>query len=374
MVIQAGSWVEVRSREEILRTLDSRGRLDGLPFMPQMLDYCGRRFRVYRSAHKTCDTASRTGARRLEDGVHLENLRCDGIAYGGCQAACLLFWKTAWVKPVEGPSPADRPLVSASRPAASHDNAKAIHAGVLAADQPASGGPVYSCQATELPHFTTSRKWWEARQLIDDYQSANVSLLELLRGSVYAVISHFIRPRHGRLDPLRNAGRVLYDTVARILGARPFPRRLGALPAGSRAPIVNLNLVPGEMVRVKPVEEILRSIDTNCKNNGLLFDAEMVPNCGKVFRVKSRVSTFIDESTGRMVSLKTPAVILEGVWCGSHYSEHCMFCPRSIYSWWREAWLERIDDAVARPSAAMAETSSRPDPVSGVRPAIEYHN
>ena len=54
--LQAGDWVEVRSKEEILRTLDKQGRLDGLPFMPQMFQYCGKRFRVFKRAHKTCDT------------------------------------------------------------------------------------------------------------------------------------------------------------------------------------------------------------------------------------------------------------------------------------------------------------------------------
>ena len=51
----AGDWVEVRSKEEILSTLDKSGRLEGLPFMPQMFKYCGQRFQVYKRAHKTCE-------------------------------------------------------------------------------------------------------------------------------------------------------------------------------------------------------------------------------------------------------------------------------------------------------------------------------
>jgi hypothetical protein len=47
MPYHAGDWVEVRSKEEILRTLDVRGRLDDLPFMPQMFQYSGQRFRIY---------------------------------------------------------------------------------------------------------------------------------------------------------------------------------------------------------------------------------------------------------------------------------------------------------------------------------------
>ena len=44
----AGDWVEVRSRDEILATLDKDGRLDGMPFMPEMFAFCGKRFRVYK--------------------------------------------------------------------------------------------------------------------------------------------------------------------------------------------------------------------------------------------------------------------------------------------------------------------------------------
>ena len=44
--LKVGQWVEVRSREEILATLNERSCLDGMPFMPEMLEFCGRRYRV----------------------------------------------------------------------------------------------------------------------------------------------------------------------------------------------------------------------------------------------------------------------------------------------------------------------------------------
>ena len=44
----------------------------------------------------------------------------------------------------------------------------------------------------------------------------------------------------------------------------------------------------------------------------MYFDAEMVPYCGGVFRVKARIERFINEKTGTMSTLKTPAVMLEG--------------------------------------------------------------
>src|SRR5690242_7226316 len=106
--LHAGEWVEVRSKAEILQTLDEHAQLDGLPFMPQMFKYCGQRFRVYKRAHKTCDTVFPVRGRRMVDAVHLET-RCDGEAYGGCQAGCLLFWKEAWLKRVDRAQPTFEP-------------------------------------------------------------------------------------------------------------------------------------------------------------------------------------------------------------------------------------------------------------------------
>ena len=100
-ILRVGDWVEVRSKAEILATLDKNGRFEGMPFMPQMLQYCGKRFQVSKSAHKACDTATFSGgAFAVKDVVHLENLRCTGADYDGCQSACLFYFKHAWLKPV----------------------------------------------------------------------------------------------------------------------------------------------------------------------------------------------------------------------------------------------------------------------------------
>ena len=98
LVLHRGDLVEVRSPREILATLDAEGRLDGLPFMPEMISFCGRRYPVRRRADKICDTVDYSGSRRLHHGVILGELRCDGSAHDGCQAECRLFWKTAWLR------------------------------------------------------------------------------------------------------------------------------------------------------------------------------------------------------------------------------------------------------------------------------------
>ena len=96
--LRVGERVEVRSAEEILASLDERGSLDSLPFMPEMLAFCGKRFRVFKRADKVNDIVERSGLRRMEDAVLLDEVRCDGAAHGGCQALCQILWKEAWLK------------------------------------------------------------------------------------------------------------------------------------------------------------------------------------------------------------------------------------------------------------------------------------
>jgi hypothetical protein len=347
MKLQAGNWVEVRSKDEILSTLDKMGRLDGLPFMPEMLRYCGQRFRVYKRAHKTCDTVSgNCVGRRLTNTVHLE-LRCDGQAHGGCQAGCLIFWKQAWLRPVSGPKSAADSLPSLDlRP--NDDLVREtscteadVWTATQARDQQNTNEKRYFCQATQLLNFTTPLPWWDVRQYLEDYTSGNATLSRLFQGFAYA--GYFF----GSLAHKRRLGRParwLYDRLQVLWGGPLFPRRPGAVPSGRLTPTLTLKLQPGELVRVKSYKEILASLDGASRNQGLGFDAELVPYCGGKYRVKAQVNNFIDEKTGVMKTLKTPAVILEGVWCQSRYSSCRMFCPRSIYSWWREIWLERIPE------------------------------
>ena len=105
--LRAGDWIEVRSKEEILRTLDKQGRLGRHALHAANVSV------LRASASRFTSERTRPAIRSpsigilpveaLPDGIHL-NLRCDGQAYGGCQAACLIFWKEQWLKPVNGPA------------------------------------------------------------------------------------------------------------------------------------------------------------------------------------------------------------------------------------------------------------------------------
>ena len=311
----------MRSAAEILSTLDQDGTLDGLPFMPEMLKYCGRKWRVSNRADKTCGDRS-WGARRMYNTVHLGDLRCDGAAHGGCQAACLMYWKEAWLERFErGRSPDPRRPDGDEQPLVTNTVVQAATNG----GAPSTEDPTYRCQATEIPRASNRLRF---RQL-DQYPRAirTWGLLKVVRGlAIHA------------FNLLQSLGRRFVPSRVLIAGGRDYPFIAGKLDKLD-TPTAELNLVAGDLVRIKTKREIVSTLDYRNKNQGLSFDKEMLKYCGRVARVRGRVERLIDESTGKMIRIDSDCIILEGVVCKADYH---LFCTRSIYPYWREIWLERV--------------------------------
>jgi hypothetical protein len=343
MKFKAGEWVEVRSREEILATLDPSGRLENLPFMPEMLQYCGRRFKVFRRADKTCDNIAAWSIRRVKNAVHLEGVRCDGMAHGECEAVCMIFWKEAWLKPASlvPLSPAPPPPVSIAR------NRLCTVESILAASQALNSEDqmIYSCQATDVLKFSSPMSAWDFRQYVRDIRSGNLA----------SGITAGTRPER-MLEVVFGALRLLRSlliSASNSLGYK-YPYIEGSR---TKTLVEKLDLQPGEVVRVRSREEILATLDEKQRNRGLLFDSEMLPYCGGFYRVLRRVHHIIDEKTGKMMNMKHPCIILEGVACQSDF--HRM-CPRAIYHYWRESWLERAAELpIAAGQERMAENCEK---------------
>ena len=152
--LRAGETIEVRSGQEILATLDEDGKLDGLPFMPEMLQYCGKRFRVSKRADKTCDNIGPWSLRRMQRAVHLTDLRCDGQAHGGCQAGCLLFWKEAWLARVASDEPLRASVASTAGHGVRCTTAGLLRATSKGAESAAStDSDIFVCQTTKTGEF-----------------------------------------------------------------------------------------------------------------------------------------------------------------------------------------------------------------------------
>ena len=313
--LRPGEFVEVRSAQEILATLDENATLENLPFIPEMLRFCGKKYPVSKRADSTCDTVSSSGMRQMNDTVHLNGLRCDGSAHGNCQAGCLLFWKEAWLKRSSNESSPIGVASEATDGAPRGDSARDCD---WLNEQAVRSSPIapeicYRCQATELKNASQPLPWWKPSQYLRDLFINKVPMHEVVRGFVMAVLNKL---------------------SLRFLGRR-MPSVSGML---QKTPTEELNLQSGQWVIIKSKEEILATLDKSGRNRGLTFDSEMLPYCGRRVRVLTRVERMIEESTGRLIRPKGTSVILEDVVCTSRYRRPC---PRGIYSYWREIWLRR---------------------------------
>jgi hypothetical protein len=365
--LRVGELVEVKSKSEILATLDTNGRIDGLPFMPEMFQYCGKTFRVYKRAHKACDTVHRSGSRGMDHTVHLEDARCNGSFHGGCQAACLIFWKEAWLRRTDARA-TTQSTVAPSEPLGNTSDEVVFRTAHTRTNEAGHEEEIFFCQATELPKATYYLAWWDIRQYVTDIRSGNIKVSDLARGLLVSLFNMAVRvlrrcvlavrsPMNAAAngEPVASGGAVTRSASgvaspwkAMLRPARfvfenwlvQYPHIQGALDS---TPLTPLHLQPGELVQVKSKDEIVGTLDVNNRNRGLSFDGEMVPYCGGTYTVLSRVDRIVDERTGRMLRFPNSCIILDGVICKGCLSRNRLFCPRSTYSYWRETWLERIN-------------------------------
>lgn len=330
MGFRTGDRVVVKSREEILASIDRAGELESMPFMAEMLPFCGRELEVSAVAHKTCDTVNKTGGRRVANAVHLKGVRCDGSVHGGCQAACLIFWKTEWLRPAGRAAVADRSRADASL------TVEGLHATSSRID---GGDTVYSCQATRLFAASSPLRWWDLRQYLTDLGCGNVGVRRFLRVALLRGLFHL-----RRLGVGYRAAVAVYDSAHKMLTGRPTPYKVGVIPDGQTTPAGTLNLIAGEWVRVRPLDDICKTTTVQNFNRGMRFDPEMARFCGGRFKVERRVERLIDEGTGKMLVMKSPCIVLDGPVCSSEYSDLRIFCPRQIQPYFREIWLDRAPD------------------------------
>jgi hypothetical protein len=283
-----------------LATLDQDGTSHGLPFMPEMVEFCGRPFRVLRRAEKVCYDGSAMEMRefRNNDVVLLEAVHCSGADHGKCQRGCMIFWKETWLR-----------KMNPGEPSTSHglEGAGALRARLKTAQ---SNGKFF-CQSTELARAAISlTKSGRIRKCVRDFRVGTYGGGQLF----WLIISASFRKSRQKLR--------------------------GEWPRGTqtRTPDEILNLQPGEWVQVKTLDQIVQTLDKNGKNRGLHFSEDMIVFCGRKFRVRNRLDRMIIEATGQMRDLKN-TVILDNVRCGCPYTFGG--CPRGVFQYWREIWLQR---------------------------------
>jgi hypothetical protein len=361
--LRPGDRVEVKSAAEILATLDSDASSEAMPFMPEMLRFAGKRFTVSRRVEKICDTVSGgpPNSRRMRDTVLLEDLRCDGSAHGGCQAGCRIYWKESWLRRVDPryePTTADGQELTPLDHGDLREDLETLARDGTRAIRELEGTRVesYRCQATEALGATEPLSSYDPRQYVRELASGNVGWQRFVRVAVRA-LSGPIRRRLRLLSyrPLRPSGVLaLIQRRLRVLGYKR-PGQNAVVPARGE-----LNLRPGDTVRVRSPREIARTVDESGKNRGLSFDWEMIPYCGGRYRVQDRVERISDEHTCQMIELPSDCLVLDGVVCSGDHSRGRWFCPRAIYPYWREAWLRREDADSSASGKSPAEPANPP--------------
>jgi hypothetical protein len=329
--LRTGDVVEVRPAAEIMATLDENASLGGLPFMPEMLEHVGKRYRVSHRVEKICDTAGKvpggpSSSRRMRRTVFLEDLRCDGSGHDGCQAGCRMYWREEWLRPVGDAEAESRSIAEASN--------EELAARARGATRWFAGGhgitnDRYRCQATEAPAASEALRPADPRQYVREITGGNATALH-----VASVL--------GATGVERTLTSLRLLAARLVSGIRRKPAAEAARTNGAR-PSSNA-IRPGDRVRVRPWSEIAATLDAHGRNRGLYFDdREMTLYCGGTYDVRARVERFIDDRTGKMIELSTDCLILEGVVCTGEHSKSRLFCPREIYSFWREAWLVRTE-------------------------------
>ncbi len=302
MTLRPGDLVEVISPDEILATLGADGTLDGLPFMPEMIAYCGQRHRIERRAITACYWGSEwRRAFHSDRFVTLHDLRCGGSDHGGCQKACLIFWHEKWLRAATGRDP--KGGVNADGGERLRSRLKTL-----------SGPTTYFCHASEILKLTYPvERWQRYTKYVSGLSAGNFGWFQMAR-SLWIGAALRIRQRLSGVYPRGDA--------------KP-------------SPVESLGLQAGEWVEVKPFQDIIKTLNRHGQNRGLRFSADMRHLCGRRLRVASRIDRLVVDGTGQMRQLKN-TVRLDSSTCGCDYIGLGMGgCARCEITYWREIWLRR---------------------------------
>jgi len=319
---RSGDLVTVRDFADIRATLDARGMLDGLPFMPEMLAYCGHSFTVDRRIDKINDWKGGNELRRMKNVVTLVDVRCDGSQHGGCEAGCQNLWHERWLCQSQS-------RTNSSERTSSHVKDHARRGaedtqGLLTelrklACREINGKTArttkYTCQNTELPTASSKMSKWDLRQDLRPLLGGNIGL----RGYLVATLT------------------AVFNKAQSMRGGIPYPLMAPQLGSGP-TPTSDLGLQPGELVRVRAKYEIGLSL-YRYHNRGMWFGEETLRHCGNVYTVLRRVTKLIDERSGELREMATPAIVLDRA---TATGEFMRFCPQNEFVFWREIWLERV--------------------------------
>ena len=104
IVFHIGEVVKVRSKEDVMATLDNWKKLKGCGFMTEMEQYCGTIQRVKKQVRNFMDERDYL-VKKCKNMYILDGLMCEGVKdFGPCDRSCYFFWRAEWLEKVDFPS------------------------------------------------------------------------------------------------------------------------------------------------------------------------------------------------------------------------------------------------------------------------------
>jgi hypothetical protein len=278
---------------------------------------CGRQAVVFRSMHRLFDYRKTRRMRRMESAVLLCDAVCDGSGHGGCDAACQTIWKASWLRRVDAPASQQRtarrerrvgrPSRGLSPPPA--DDASSASARLF---QTGTQPPRYACQLTELHAASAPVRATSVVELLRPLVAGNVTPAAFVVGW----LTH------------------LFNLLQHYRGGSSYPA-LELVPPAMVQPEAG-TLRQGQHVVVRPASEIKATLKDGSYHRGLYFEPDMLKHCGRRYCVASEVRRIIDIVSGEMITMKTPAYILDDV---RFSGERQLFNAQCEPLYWRSVWL-----------------------------------
>jgi hypothetical protein len=96
--LQPGELVRIKSREEILATLDSNLLNRGMGFDAEMSRFCGRTARVKARAHQCVDEKTGRMLTMQNPCIILEDIVCEGAYKANCPREFVCWWREIWLE------------------------------------------------------------------------------------------------------------------------------------------------------------------------------------------------------------------------------------------------------------------------------------
>jgi hypothetical protein len=92
--------VEIKSKDEIVQTLDASNRNRGMTFDPEMLKYCGRRARVLRRVERIIDEKTGRMLHLRNPCIILQDVICTSDYHRLCPRGIYPYWRELWLRRV----------------------------------------------------------------------------------------------------------------------------------------------------------------------------------------------------------------------------------------------------------------------------------